>query len=125
MRALTVVALLLLPASVAAGSSAQTSLRIVVRSSETAAPRVTTLRCNPARGTVPHPALACRRLLSQGRALFAPTPPGVACTQIYGGPQVAVVTGKLDGRAIWATFRRRDGCEVERWNRVAFLLGTA
>jgi hypothetical protein len=54
--------------------------------------------------------------------LFAPTPPGVACSQIYGGPQTAVVTGTLAGRGLWARFARRDGCEVERWNRIAFLL---
>ena len=42
---------------------------------------------------------------------------------IYGGPQVALVTGTLRGVKVWARFRRRDGCEIARWNRVAFLLG--
>ncbi len=97
-------------------------LRIVSRAAPTSQPRIAVLRCNPARGTVPHPAAACRRLLSAGRALFAPTPPGTACTQIYGGPQVALVTGTLAGRSVWAKFARRDGCETERWNRIAFLL---
>ena len=74
------------------------------------------------RGDRCEPGAACRRLLAAGRAIFAPTPPGTACTQIYGGPQIAVVTGTLAGRRVWARFRRRDGCEVARWNRVAFLL---
>jgi hypothetical protein len=100
-----------------------TSLRIVVRSLSDATPLVLTLRCDSPRGTVARPGSACGRLLSGGRALFAPTPPGTACSQIYGGPQVAVVSGTLDGRRLWSSFHRRDGCEVTRWNRVAFLLG--
>ena len=120
--ALAVTALALWACSARAADGA-TALRVAVRASPGATPHVTTLRCDPARGTVPKPGSACRRLLAGGRALFAPTPPGVACTQIYGGPQVAVVSGTLAGRRIWATFRRRDGCEVTRWDRVAFLLG--
>ena len=110
-----------LSAAAANASGGTTALRVVVRSSPDATPRVLTLRCNPARGTVTKPAAACRRLLSAGRTIFAPTPPGTACTQIYGGPQIAVVAGTLDGRRVWASFRRRDGCEIARWSRVAFL----
>ncbi len=120
-RVLTVAAAVLLLASTALGSGSHTSLRVVVRANADAPAHVATLRCNPAGGTVLHPAQACRRLLSAGRAIFAPTPPGTACTQIYGGPQVAVVTGTLGGQRVWARFLRRDGCEVARWNRVAFL----
>jgi hypothetical protein len=109
-------------AATAHGAGGTTSLRIVFRATAGAPAHVATLRCNPPRGTVPRPAAACRRLATTGRALFAPTPPGVACTQIYGGPQIAVVTGTLAGRRLWARFMRRDGCEVERWNRIAFLL---
>jgi hypothetical protein len=69
------------------------------------------------------PAQACGKLLAAGRAIFAPTPRGMACTMIYGGSQEALVTGTLDGQKVWARFRRRDGCEISRWNRVAFLLG--
>lgn len=63
----------------------------------------------------------CARLARVGRSAFAPVPSGTACTQIYGGPQVAIVSGVLDGRRLWARFRRTDGCEIGRWNRVAFL----
>jgi len=45
------------------------------------------------------------------------------CTEIYGGPQEALVRGVFRGRRVRATFRRRDGCEINRWNRVAFLFG--
>jgi hypothetical protein len=80
-----------------------------------------TLRCGPAGGTLPQRAAACRKLAAL-TAPFAPTPPGTACTMIYGGPQVARVVGTFRGGRVWATLRRRDGCEIARWNRVAFLL---
>jgi hypothetical protein len=69
------------------------------------------------------PVLACRRLLAAGRGIFAPTPGGIACTMIYGGPQEALITGTLRGEKVWTRLRRRNGCEIARWNRVAFLLG--
>ena len=52
---------------------------------------------------------------------FAPTPKNVACTQIYGGPQKALVTGRFRGTLVRASFSRTDGCELARWNRVRFL----
>jgi hypothetical protein len=120
-RAAIAMALVLISVSAAHGATGPTRLRIAVQASATASVRVVTLRCNPPGGTVVHPAQACRRLLSAGRAIFAPTPPGTACTQIYGGPEKALVTGTVAGVRVWARFSRRDGCEISRWNRVAFL----
>jgi Subtilisin inhibitor-like len=85
------------------------------------ASRVWTLRCDPAAGTLPRPVAACARLARLGAGAFAPTPPATVCTQIYGGPQVALVRGSFHGRRIWATFMRRNGCEIARWDRVSFL----
>src|SRR5204862_197447 len=48
-----------------------------------------------------------------------------ACTQLYGGPQEALVTGRLRGRLVHADFSRKDGCEIARWTRVGFLLPDA
>jgi hypothetical protein len=79
-----------------------------------------TLRCAPAGGTLPHPAAACRNLLRLKKP-FAPTPKGSACAQIYGGPQTALVTGRLRGNLVRAGFSRKDGCAIARWNRVRFL----
>jgi hypothetical protein len=78
-----------------------------------------TLRCNPAGGSLARPARACDRLQTGGRALFAPLSPKVVCTEIYGGPQRARVTGVLDGRPVWATFSRSNGCHIARWARVS------
>jgi Tol biopolymer transport system component len=78
------------------------------------------LRCGPAGGTLPNAARACTRLANL-RDPFAPVPRTAACTQIYGGPQRATVVGTYDGRRVGTTFRRTDGCQIARWNRVAFL----
>jgi len=62
----------------------------------------------------------CARL-AQVPEPFKPVPPDTACTQIYGGPQVAFVRGTYNGRRIWARFNRSDGCQINRWDRIAFL----
>jgi hypothetical protein len=82
--------------------------------------RTYTLACAPLGGTLPHRRSACARLAGLERP-FAPTPRQIACTQIYGGPQEALVTGRFRGRTIRSSFNRRNGCEIDRWNRVAFL----
>ena len=79
-----------------------------------------TLRCAPAAGTLPRAGEACRRLARMERP-FAPIPDGTACTQIFGGPQEALVRGTYRGRKVWARFDRRDGCRIARWNRHSFL----
>jgi hypothetical protein len=81
--------------------------------------RVWTVACAPARGTLARPAVACRKLAAGGAKLFAPTPPDTVCTQIYGGPQVARVAGRVKGKRVFATLSRRDGCEIAGWNRVS------
>jgi hypothetical protein len=83
-----------------------------------------TLGCAPPRGSLPRPALACRRLAAL-RDPFAPVPKDTACTAIYGGPQVARVRGSLRAMRIDARFNRRNGCEIGRWNRLAFLFVSA
>lgn len=78
-----------------------------------------TLRCRPPRGTLPRPAVACNRLAAGGWNLFAPIPKQALCPQIYGGPQVARIVGVVEGRKVWATFTRTDGCRISRWNRLS------
>jgi hypothetical protein len=109
-------------ASTAQGSAAQrTALTVSYweNGSTSSEKTVWTLRCNPAGGTLERPLRACERLASGGRQLLAPVKAGEICTQIYGGPQVALVTGMLDGRRVWARFQRRNGCEIARWNRLS------
>jgi hypothetical protein len=100
---------------------ASTSLHITVwPEGPHAAKRVWTLRCAPAGGTLPHRAAACRRLAGMSRP-FRPVPRDAACLEIYGGPQTALITGRLRGARVRAQFDRHDGCEIDRWNRVRFL----
>ena len=81
-----------------------------------------TLRCNPAGGTLPRPAAACRRLAAM-TAPFAPLRDDLVCTDLYGGPQQAVIAGRHQGRRIWVLLSARNGCEIARWNQLAFLVG--
>jgi hypothetical protein len=79
------------------------------------------LECDPAGGDVADPEAACRRL-AELESPFAPTPPDTACTEIYGGPQTATITGVLRGETVNASFSRKNGCEIARWDKLRFLL---
>jgi hypothetical protein len=76
-----------------------------------------TLSCDPDGGTHPHPARARSALRAHPEALH-PVPLDMACTQIYGGDQVA----RIRGAELQATFNRTNGCEIARWDALAPLL---
>jgi hypothetical protein len=101
---------------------ASTSLNITVwpNGEGNGGKRAWTLRCAPAAGTLPQRSSACRQLAAL-QAPFAQPRKDMACTQIYGGPQEALVTGRFRGRPVHARFNRQDGCQLGRWNRVRFL----
>ena len=78
-----------------------------------------TLTCDPNGGTHPEPAKACAALDAHPEALH-PVAMDVACTQIYGGDQVAEIRGTgPDGATIRAILNRSDGCEIARWDALA------
>lgn len=108
-------------AGIAADTSSRTALTVTYwpNGQQATDREVWTLRCDPARGTHPRPAVACRRLRAGGWKLVAPVPSSAICTQIYGGPQVARVVGVLQGRRVWARFTRVDGCQIDRWNHLS------
>jgi len=123
MRASLVAVLLAVTAATtaSAATTATTALRVtywedVAKPSESI---TWTLRCNPARGSLPRPARACSRLAAGGARLFARLPRNIVCTEIYGGPQRARVVGTVNGRRIFATFARSNGCEIDRWQRIS------
>ncbi len=74
--------------------------------------------------TLPAPDAALEAVQRFGADIFFPQPgPPKLCTQQYGGPQVAVVTGSFHGRPVHTVFRRTDGCEIASWNALSALLG--
>ena len=112
--------MIVLALALALASGGQTKLAIDVYAKGVAAggARHYALRCGPAMGTVPRPGKACL-VLSRLRDPFAPVPKDEICTQIALGPQEAIVAGTVAGRRVYARLRLNDGCQIERWRRVA------
>jgi hypothetical protein len=46
-----------------------------------------------------------------------------ACTELYGGPETAHLTGTLDGEPVDATVTRSDGCGVADYDALFAALG--
>jgi len=89
-------------------------------------PVTVTLTCVPPGGDHPDPQGACSALSAAGGVgAFDPTGPDVMCTEQYGGPQTATVTGTVGGERVDADFSRVNGCEIGRWDDLAPLLGSA
>jgi hypothetical protein len=101
------------------GAYAFADLKVTVDrdGSGAAQPRTTRVRCDPASD-----AQECAALADMKASAFEPTPPTMACTEVYGGPQVATVEGRLRGKRVSARFSRTNGCEIARWNETAKLL---
>jgi hypothetical protein len=74
--------------------------------------------------TLPNAATACAELEAHGEEVLASQRPmPEQCTQQYGGPQQATVTGTFHGRSIDASFSLTDGCRIAVWNSIPTLLG--
>jgi hypothetical protein len=101
-------------------ASAGTDLNIVVV--DAGKTETWTLSCDPAGGTHPHPDAACAALAAKGRTALPPVAKGIMCTQIYGGPQTAKITGTWRGEPVNAAFSRHNGCEISRWKALDGLL---
>ena len=100
------------------GPTADLQISISIRGSE-APTKLWTVHCPPG-GTLPDAAEACRKL-GQIHDPFAPVPKGTACTQIFGGPEIADISGTFNGKHVETQFSRGNGCELERWKKVDFL----
>ena len=79
------------------------------------------LTCRPAAGSHPYPGRACRRLFAHPAAL-KPVPKTRACPEVYGGPDVALVQGRVKGQRVRSWLNRRNGCQIERWNALGIVL---
>jgi hypothetical protein len=45
-------------------------------------------------------------------------PEGLACTEIYGGPDEAIITGTFDGGVVNTTIKRNNGCGIDDWDNL-------
>jgi hypothetical protein len=75
-----------------------------------------------------HPAAeAACAALKNNAGLLSPSTKGTAqaCTEQYGGPQQATVTGIVDETPVDVTFARTNGCEISAWNAAQEILGVA
>jgi hypothetical protein len=73
----------------------------------------------------PTAAAGCAALKANAALLSpAPRPTDKVCTQQYGGPEEATVTGSVDGKAVEAKFSLRDGCEIAQWKAAKDILGS-
>ena len=104
-------------------------LAIMIKPSESAKAVNYTLVCQngvpAAESKHPSAAAACAAL-KKNAALLSPAPRATdqACTQQYGGPDQATVTGSVDGKAVESKFGLRDGCEIAQWKAAKDILGS-
>jgi uncharacterized protein YceK len=69
----------------------------------------------------PDPDAACAHLEELDDP-FTPLPDDVACTEQFGGPQTARVTGRWDGEPVDLELSRTDGCRIAQWDGLGPLL---
>ncbi|WP_416418009.1 SSI family serine proteinase inhibitor [Paenarthrobacter aromaticivorans] len=105
-------------------------LSITVLESADAAPQHYTLVCidgaPAAESKHPTADAACTALKNNPSLLSqAPVKSDQECTQQFGGPQTAKVTGAVDGMEISASFSRTDGCQIALWDAASAIIGSS
>jgi hypothetical protein len=80
------------------------------------------LTCGPAGGDHPDPERACAVLARAGAKAMRPVPRDMICTDVYGGPETAWISGTWAGQAVDARFSLVNGCEIARWRALTGLL---
>ncbi|MGY1821848.1 SSI family serine proteinase inhibitor [Geodermatophilus sp. SYSU D00079] len=84
-----------------------------------------TLVCADAvEGDHPDAQAACDHLRELPDA-FAPVPADAVCTEQYGGPQTAHVTGRWAGESVDLRLSRTDGCRMAQWDSLVPLVPEA
>lgn len=68
------------------------------------------------------PAELCAQARGIADLLTSAPDKGRTCTQIYGGPETATVTGTIDDDKVDRRFSRTNGCELADFKRAAGLL---
>ena len=100
-----------------AGSLANLTVEVDPDGPDAEQPETVTVNCDAAED--------CPEVDALDPKVFEPTPGTVACTQQFGGPETAKVTGTFKGDEVDAEFGRQNGCEIARWEDAAPLLEAA
>jgi hypothetical protein len=110
------------PSASASDAAAEDDLTVVLDRGDGTAPERYTLTC----GEVPDgdhddAAAACAQLEGLEEP-FAPLPPDLVCTEQYGGPETARVTGRWHAEDVDVELTRTDGCRISQWDALGPLL---
>jgi hypothetical protein len=106
----------------ASDAAADDDLMIVLDRGDGTEPERYTLTCGetPA-GDHPDAAAACAHLEGLEDP-FAPLPDDMACTQQFGGPETATITGRWHAAEVDVELSRADGCHIAQWDGLGPLL---
>jgi hypothetical protein len=105
-------------------SRAENDLEVVLDRADGTPVQTWTLTCvGFVEGTHPRAEQACAHLRSVDQP-FAPVPEDALCTQQYGGPETARVTGLWGGEPVDLALSRTDGCRIAQWEALGPLLET-
>jgi len=106
----------------------QTLLEITIKSDGTNVSATYILECSDGSvvptSTLPMPSVACDELEDHPNVLTPSLDPATPCTEIYGGPQRAEISGTFNGQPIDSEFSRSNGCLISQWDDAEFLFGS-
>jgi len=100
-------------------------LKIEVRANPDAEPEVARLECSAeprASGFITDAETACRAVVENRSLLLNGPPDNVVCTEIYGGPERATISGTVEGKHVHLAASREDGCAIATWDALKELL---
>ena len=113
------------PAAGGGISRADNDLVVEYDAGDGSAPVTWTLTCvGFVEGSHPQAEQACEHLKGMDEP-FAPVPADAICTQQFGGPQTARVTGLWRGEPVDLTLSRSDGCRISQWDSLVPLVPAA
>jgi hypothetical protein len=79
--------------------------------------QTSTVRCSAADASP-----QCEKVAALRLADLEPASGATACTELYGGPETATITGTLRGERVNLKLTRVNGCEIARWEAARALL---
>ena len=66
--------------------------------------------------------LPASRSPTSRRATSIPLSADQACTELFGGPDIATIQGEINGEEVDVELTRSNGCEIERFDAAVPLL---